>query len=523
MSDRLNTTTKKCQNLDSTFNVNPFQARGFGVQQKPEESVPATKAQLWENYQQAKQLNQQGANISPAPILPIQAKLTIGQPGDKYEQEADSIADRVMAMPERKLAKLNVTNSLQTRSIQPNIGNGSSPHIALKPKKKQGSSASKASVFLGMRLGTNSSGEAVVVKREVGSSKGYDDRLQAIAVARMGGADPSAIAQSYSGKWHALETTANFDSLLPSDTPTRAIECLPPLPSSTDIADLLKKIDSINEKINSIDVPKVSENSEKTTEQETYEHLAEDRRQAKQLLASLIFGVPESEIQFNLNSIGRKSGKININPVLNKDSRRKAAGKAGPENGQEDIFNPATIWAWEIDESKLDNPAEAQAVMFHEVSHLNDLELTKKWAKKYEEETHHLFVSSQQKLFHQWIDTLVPKRLSAADAELIRDQAVNANNTTEARAPIYTFLAALQAGSPDLATKQLVNYARELKPGRTYGNPAYQSKVKAALIKELQTAYKQMPKMMQLQFDDALMAAKAENPDAWISDLKVRR
>ena len=32
--------------------------------------------------------------------LPIQAKLTIGQPNDKYEQEADCVADEVMRMPE---------------------------------------------------------------------------------------------------------------------------------------------------------------------------------------------------------------------------------------------------------------------------------------------------------------------------------------------------------------------------------------------------------------------------------------
>jgi peptidoglycan hydrolase-like protein with peptidoglycan-binding domain len=101
MSDRLNLTTKKSQNLDSTFKVSPFRARGFGVQQKAEESVPATKAELWESYQQAKQLNHNSAKL-----LPVQAKLTIlqrkgsanGQPGDKYEQEADSVADRVMAM-----------------------------------------------------------------------------------------------------------------------------------------------------------------------------------------------------------------------------------------------------------------------------------------------------------------------------------------------------------------------------------------------------------------------------------------
>jgi hypothetical protein len=31
---------------------------------------------------------------------PVQAKLTISQPGDKYEQEADRVADRIMSMPE---------------------------------------------------------------------------------------------------------------------------------------------------------------------------------------------------------------------------------------------------------------------------------------------------------------------------------------------------------------------------------------------------------------------------------------
>ena len=61
-------------------------------------------------------MNQNGQNTVTAPI---QAKLTIGQPGDKYEQEADSVADRVMAMPEPTLAKSSVTNLVQNRSIQP--------------------------------------------------------------------------------------------------------------------------------------------------------------------------------------------------------------------------------------------------------------------------------------------------------------------------------------------------------------------------------------------------------------------
>jgi hypothetical protein len=97
MSDRLNTTANKRQNSDSIFNVNPFPSHGFRVQAKSEESIPANKAELWESYQQAKQLNQKGADFTTSPI---QAKLTVGQPGDKYEQEADSVADRVMAMSE---------------------------------------------------------------------------------------------------------------------------------------------------------------------------------------------------------------------------------------------------------------------------------------------------------------------------------------------------------------------------------------------------------------------------------------
>ncbi|MEW6492427.1 MAG: hypothetical protein AB1589_07940 [Cyanobacteriota bacterium] len=34
------------------------------------------------------------------PVQPIQTKLTLGQPGDKYEQEADSVAEQVMRIPD---------------------------------------------------------------------------------------------------------------------------------------------------------------------------------------------------------------------------------------------------------------------------------------------------------------------------------------------------------------------------------------------------------------------------------------
>jgi Domain of unknown function (DUF4157)/DNA/RNA non-specific endonuclease len=123
MSDLQSTIAKKPQNLDSTYKVSPFQARGFGVQEKAEESSSATNAetkdQLWENYQQAKQFTHNRTNTAAAAILPIQPKLTVGKPGDKYEQEADSMAAQVMQMPEPKLANSNIATSVQTRSIQP--------------------------------------------------------------------------------------------------------------------------------------------------------------------------------------------------------------------------------------------------------------------------------------------------------------------------------------------------------------------------------------------------------------------
>ncbi len=45
------------------------------------------------------------ANSSKTPEIPqsIQAKLTVSTPGDKYEQEADAMAAKVMAMPDRAI------------------------------------------------------------------------------------------------------------------------------------------------------------------------------------------------------------------------------------------------------------------------------------------------------------------------------------------------------------------------------------------------------------------------------------
>src|SRR5262245_24830216 len=45
------------------------------------------------------------ANAEPPPAAAIQTKLTINQPGDKYEQEADRVSEQVMRMPEPQLQR----------------------------------------------------------------------------------------------------------------------------------------------------------------------------------------------------------------------------------------------------------------------------------------------------------------------------------------------------------------------------------------------------------------------------------
>ena len=51
-------------------------------------------------------------------VLPIQAKLTIGQPNDKYEQEADRVAEQVMRMPDPRSPAAAITRPVRSPVIQ---------------------------------------------------------------------------------------------------------------------------------------------------------------------------------------------------------------------------------------------------------------------------------------------------------------------------------------------------------------------------------------------------------------------
>jgi len=60
-------------------------------------------------------LNKKSLAAFPTRHPLIQAKLKIGQPNDKYEQEADRVADQVMRMPETKGSLVNGHLSLAQR------------------------------------------------------------------------------------------------------------------------------------------------------------------------------------------------------------------------------------------------------------------------------------------------------------------------------------------------------------------------------------------------------------------------
>lgn len=72
--------------------------------------------------------------IAPKQRFGIQAKLTIGQPNDKYEQEADRVADQVMRMPDPEAA-------LQRQSKKPEEDEEKQKRLQRKPLLPQGEPA----------------------------------------------------------------------------------------------------------------------------------------------------------------------------------------------------------------------------------------------------------------------------------------------------------------------------------------------------------------------------------------------
>jgi hypothetical protein len=392
-----------------------------------------------------------------------------------------------------------------------------------------------------MALGTNNAGKPVKAIREVGGTQGYDDRLQAISVARLGKAEPAAVVFAADRKWHALETSVAFEVGPASGVAkTTAFSVVHGLPSMAGLAAAEQQIVDLTAKLGRLDG---LENEYKTDpefrravkgsnipipqaieaeRQKTRQWLA----QARKTRAAVILGVAESEINF-IRSItsGRTAQQVN---VVETHQKGTPGGGHNPLGGGLE-FQEGLGSALSIDQPELDNPARAQAVLFHEAQHRSDWDFAQAWIAKYRTDTGRLWVKGQagRKPFEEWLNGQVKLgRLSKADVELVVMETLDSSAYTEARANVRSFLAALQAGDSDGARRELVGYAHALKStksggGGQYSSPAPKSEVQKALVAELKAAYAKMTTVMQRQYDAIVAAAIAEYPGAWITELPV--
>ena len=366
------------------------------------------------------------------------------------------------------------------------------------------------STLVGMRLGTNYHGEEVRVTREVGSSQGNANKFQAIAAARFGKAEPAAVVQGTDGKWHAPETTANFyRGMAAADTNTLAVQGLA---SSTDIENARQKYIAL---LKEIDQPHSGADRDE---------LVNQLQQAQAHLAALLFDVTDSDI--NLDPKHLVPGKINLVPPGDLPAGAGGVTKTVPKPG--DSFGNRTI-VLELDLNKLKDPAGAMGTLFHEATHLQDLEFAQSWVRKFEQQTKQKFVESDPSKFEDWLLQQVGKGgLSKADKELVMSEIHGPLAIPEARSHVHAALAALQGHAPDVAARELVNYVVDIK-NNEYGNLVDDGKVtngaavKSALTREIQAAYRQMPADMQRQLEAAIAEARKQNPDAWIAKITLSK
>jgi hypothetical protein len=260
--------------------------------------------------------------------------------------------------------------------------------------------------------------------------------------------------------------------------------------------------------------------------QDETKQLTEKLGADRQKMAALLFGLPASQTQFNASSSDDNPDKIiNIDP-MNPSQTGDILGREHYPRNQD--FQPGLKPTFGIKLEELDDPKGAAGVLFHEVSHLKDDELTQKWVEQYQK-TGHTFVSTTNAglpAFQKWMNEQVGKRLptqppppplTKADAEIVVDKAYNTGATSEARAYVHAAIAAVQAGNAEEAVNQLKTYAWALKDGRA-ASPATGSAVESALGKELQHLYRTQPEL-RAKIQDAINAAKNANSEAWISKI----
>src|SRR5215213_513414 len=339
--------------------------------------------------------------------------------------------------------------------------------------------------YAGLKLGRNRGGSEVEIKRELGTLGGYEDRLQAVAAARLAGVDPAAVGRDRSGRWHAFELTSDFHGATYAPAAGAALTEVYGLPSAAGIAGQQITVDKL--KAHSGDV-------------------AAQLNAARRDLYALILGVDGGEVLLNKSSFDRKAGQINVTTALENNTGK--LGAHGRESRQDEGFGPGAQSAFELNPTVFSSPARAQAVMFHEVSHLKDYELTQRLVTEYENKGKS-FVGGGVEGFQQWLGG----NASPAEAQLASDIDSGAQATTEARAYVRTFIAAFDLGAGVEAATQLVSYAKGMAnakiaiPAKEENNPVVKD-----LIKEMAAYRRRLGRAEQKAVDAAVAAAVKENP-----------
>lgn len=119
MRTRLYIQKKSSSKSKSTPVTNQFQSRPFAP---PTEVSPQQQPDLQTQQEKPKTFGHSLANFSitnrhAAGQLPIQTKLTIGQPGDKYEQEADRVASQVVNQINSPVAQKSQAKKIQREEL----------------------------------------------------------------------------------------------------------------------------------------------------------------------------------------------------------------------------------------------------------------------------------------------------------------------------------------------------------------------------------------------------------------------
>ena len=204
--------------------------------------------------------------------------------------------------------------------------------------------------YAGLKLGRNRAGQDVEIKRELGTLGGYDDRLQAIAAARLANIDPAAVGRDTKGRWHAFELTGDFHGATYAPPAGAPLTEVVGLPSAAGIAAQQVTVATLKAHTGNV---------------------AAQLNAATKDLYALILGVDGGEVLLNRSSFDRKAGKINVTTGLT-----GKLGAHGRESRQDESFEPGAKSAFELSPDAFTTPARAQAVLFHEVSHLKDYELS---------------------------------------------------------------------------------------------------------------------------------------------------